>query len=705
MNNMIGTTSLELTKKAVELLKLRDAIGDTDSSESESVCLIQELLANQILLEKQNEELRASKASIEQNYEIYQDIINNQPAGIYRICVSPIEQWRENTWYSSENPPYKMEMVTDRFCEIIGVSRQEFELNPFLFVDLICNDDKEGFIKQNEEANKSLIPFFWQGRLVIGEKVIWVRLESRPRPLVNGDVVWTGLLYDITKRKMVEETLTETRLKLDEVVESVRVGIAYFNIQTRELIFNQGYPKILGYTFDEIDGYFKAASPNTWQALIHPDDIQTTVEAHARYLRGEMPYYETECRQKHKDGHWVWMRQRGSITCRTPDGKPLILSAILEDISSRKQLEDELNQLNENLEKRIIDRTAELRILNISLQLNEEKFRTIADFTYDWEYWKSQEDEIIYMSPSVERITGYKAQEFVDDPALLDKIIHPNDQPSWRNHRNERMDHAPNDNRVEVNFRIITKDGQVRWLGHICRSIDVDGKYLGVRVSNRDITEKVEAQNELLRVAVDVEQRERNWLSSELHDGIGPLLSVIKLYFQWLSETDDVEKIKIITKKGNQSIESAIQSIRELARGLNSDMLIERGYVGTLVDFTKGINETQKISINFIFNSTDRFNHFQESSLYRITTELIKNTLTYAHASQIEISFNLDLVKNMIAFFYMDNGIGFDWAETEKEGAGLGLKNIKKRVQLMRGNLNIESKSGAGIKVYIEFPI
>ena len=705
MDNMMDTASSKLRKEAEVFLQSRSTLPDMDTPESESRHLIRELLENKTLLENENEELRVSNGAVMQEYEAYQDIINNQPVGIYRIQAFPLKEWSNNAWHDSENPPYAMKLANDRFCEILGVTRQEFEDNPYLIVDLICADDKADFVKKNEDANKNLTPFNWQGRIEVHRKEVWVRLESRPRVLTGGDIIWTGLLYDITERKLTEEALVATRLKLDDIVEAVHVGIVDIHVETGELTYNQVYPKMIGYTYAELGIALKETVPPGWRGIVHPDDVDTTFDAYTRYLENNLPYYEYECRVRHKDGHWVWMHQRASITERTLDGKPLIMSGIHTDISHRKRLEQELNELNEDLEKRIAERTRELEELNASLQLTEEKFRTIADFTYNWEYWKSQEDEIIYMSPSVERITGYTVQEFMHDPSLLDNIVYDNDSVSWQNHKKNISVQPTNENITELNFRIKRKDGQIRWIGHICRSIIVNGKSLGIRVSNRDITEKVEAENKLLQVAIEVEERERNSFSSELHDGMGPLLSIIKLYFQWLSETDDVEKIKIITLKGNESIESAIQSTRELARGLSSQLLMKTGFVNALLHFTELINETQKIKIHFNYNSDERLSRVTEMALYRITTELIKNTLTYARATQIEIQFDFDKANKIIIFVYADNGVGFNWHEVAQRGDGLGLMNIQNRVQQMRGELNIDSSSGRGMKTYLKLPL
>jgi len=91
--------------------------------------------------------------------------------------------------------------------------------------------------------------------------------------------------------------------------------------------------------------------------------------------------------------------------------------------------------------------------------------------------------------------------------------------------------------------------------------------------------------------------------------------------------------------------------------------------------------------------------------LYRITTELIKNSLTYSQSENINLRFNLDRLNNNISFSYSDNGIGFDWEKIRTERKGLGLMNILNRVQIMKGAIDIESKKGNGMSVEIVLPI
>ncbi|MFH0918354.1 MAG: diguanylate cyclase [Candidatus Omnitrophota bacterium] len=130
-----------------------------------------------------------------------------------------------------------------------------------------------------------------------------------------------------------------------------------------------------------------------------------------------------------------------------------------------------------------------------SLRDSEEKFRTIADFTYDWEYWQGVDNKMIYVSPSCERLTGYTKDEFMNDPDLVEKIVHPEDIGNFRNKVKEALNSCT---KLEVDFRIINRNGQIRWIGHICIPVyNKDGKLLGRRASNRDITRNKEYENEL----------------------------------------------------------------------------------------------------------------------------------------------------------------------------------------------------------------
>ncbi len=129
-----------------------------------------------------------------------------------------------------------------------------------------------------------------------------------------------------------------------------------------------------------------------------------------------------------------------------------------------------------------------------ALEALEHRYRTVADFTHDWEYWISPSGALLYVSPSCERITGYCAEELIADPDLLRKIVHPEDAAEMDQHFQEEaglLERTAN----PVDFRIIHRSGETRWIGHVCQVVrGSDGRILGRRASNRDITQQKTAE-------------------------------------------------------------------------------------------------------------------------------------------------------------------------------------------------------------------
>jgi len=149
-------------------------------------------------------------------------MLKYQSAGIYQLRVFPSNEFPKDAWRSLEYPPYILEAVNDRFCEMLEIDRKKFETNPNIVFEMVHTEDKEEFIRRNEEANVKLISFMWEGRLSIGEKILWVHFESLPRPIANGDVLWTGILYDITVRKKQEEEMKALISKLNKTLEEIK---------------------------------------------------------------------------------------------------------------------------------------------------------------------------------------------------------------------------------------------------------------------------------------------------------------------------------------------------------------------------------------------------------------------------------------------------------------------------------------------------
>ncbi len=186
-----------------------------------------------------------------------------------------------------------------------------------------------------------------------------------------------------------------------------------------------------------------------------------------------------------------------------------MIESISKEITRRERAETELKKAYDKLERKVEDRTAELRRINEKLwheilerkKAEEElrdaelRYRTVADFTNDWEYWETPEGKLRYVSPSCERITGYKAEQFIEYPGLVSEITVPEDKNIWASHHHDALDVLGH---RDIVFRIRRQDGQICWIEHVCQPVtDNKGTFLGIRASNRDISMRRQAEDAL----------------------------------------------------------------------------------------------------------------------------------------------------------------------------------------------------------------
>lgn len=182
--------------------------------------------------------------------------------------------------------------------------------------------------------------FDFRHRLASGE-VRDVEVFSGPIEF-DGSARIYSIVHDVTDRKRAQALLTKMNWRLESIVESTNIGTWEWNIQTGETVFNERWAQILGYSLDEL----APVSIKTWEANSHPEDLKNSMKVLERHFSGKLAYYTFDCRMKHKDGHWVWIHDRGRVVTRSEDGKPLIMFGTHSDISERKKVEETL-RMNE----------------------------------------------------------------------------------------------------------------------------------------------------------------------------------------------------------------------------------------------------------------------------------------------------------------------------------------------------------------------
>ncbi len=157
----------------------------------------------------------------------------------------------------------------------------------------------------------------------------------------NGKFVQAiAYIEDVTEKRRVERALDEKHRSLSYIIDATNVGTWEWNVQTRQCIYNARLAQMFGYTLED----FSAQSIDTWLTLVHPDDRAQMDEKIQMHLSGETEYYECELRLRHRDGHWVWVLDRGKIMTRSEDGQPQWLYGIHLEITDNKQREQQLQK-------------------------------------------------------------------------------------------------------------------------------------------------------------------------------------------------------------------------------------------------------------------------------------------------------------------------------------------------------------------------
>jgi|GEM_PF-3766576 len=401
-------------------------------------------------------------------------------------------------------------------------------------------------------------------------------------------------------------------------------------------------------------------------------------------------------------------------------------SVFIRDITRQKHTQEEIWRLNEELEQKVAERTAQLQQTLDTLRASEERYRTVADFTYAWEFWVSPENKYLYVSPSFERITGYPAQALLDDFEFLYKIIHPDDADVIIPHMSSSLQTEG----VPVDFRIITRSGEERWISHECQQVYTpDGRHLGNRGSNRDITEIKRLRDEAIRDAhLASIGKLAAGMAHEINNPISGVINYAQIirkkcaledkYGEFLDEiVIESERVAAIVKDllmfarphSGEPVLTDLRDIYSQTFSLVSKQL-DSSFVTIKASFPDGLppvlarpQQIKQVILNFFTNAVYALNKkFPDADPEKIL-EVGAEQVAGRDGAFVRLTF-------------YDHGIGIPADKTARvcepffstkppgEGTGLGLSISHTIIKDHGGRLRIESKEGDYTKVVMELP-
>ncbi len=510
---------------------------------------------------------------------------------------------------------------------------------------------------------------------------------------------------DITERKDAEESLRENERRFHEIVNHMASGFAVYKAieNGEDFVFqdiNQAGAKSGHKTREEHIGHrIEEVYPGVKEMGIF--------EMLQRVWRTGEPE-SLPLTQYQDDKIMFWAE---NYIFKLPSGEVV---AVYDDITEQKRYEKELHD-------------------------SESKFRTVANFTFDWEYWVSPEGKILFCSPSCERITSYRTEKFIQDPELLDKIVHPEDRAKWLNHSCKRIDFKKD---YQLEFRIVRRDATECWMDHVCQPVfDEEGKYIGYRASNRDISDRKQVEQERAELEKQFLQAQKLEALGTLSGGIAHdfnnILAGITGFTQLaMNVTSKPELVKDYLTTVLEASERAANLVKQiLAFSRRSDMdkrpfsialVIKEGLkmmrstLPATIEIKKNIrcgtvnilgdlNQIHQILMNLCTNAAHAMRDqggVLEVSLLEYEIPEMKQTL-YSELS----------VGNYVCLQVRDTGPGIEPAIMDKifdpffttkeksEGTGLGLSVVLGIVKNHQGGIEVESEPGIGTTFSVYLPI
>jgi PAS domain S-box-containing protein len=402
------------------------------------------------------------------------------------------------------------------------------------------------------------------------------------------------------------------------------------------------------------------------------------------------------------------------------------LDAIRQKRKWPQEIQDRLRIIGEIFANTIVRRHVEKNSEEASL-----RYRTVADYTYDWEYWQNPDGSLQYISPSCERVCGYTVQDFMTNPSLLQDMIVPEDKAAWNEHRCSSQKGLKSG---EIQFRIQRPDGEIRWIEHACQPVfDRQGNYQGVRASNRDITKREFYRSETHKLQSELAHMDRvvtiSTLTSALAHEINQPLAAMRSYAQAALRFMDkdqpeydsvrealqgivadnkraaevVNRLRDLVKKGSTHRETIeINSIIKDVTGLINSELVLRNASITLdlhpsVPVVQGDSiQIQQVLINLLTNAMDAMN------------DQPIDTRTIAISTRSEDS-------NEIIVSISDSGGGIPsctikaifspFHTTKSTGMGLGLSICKSIIEAHGGKISAQNNPDGGAMFSIILPI
>lgn len=482
-----------------------------------------------------------------------------------------------------------------------------------------------------------------------------------------------GSTQDITEQKLAEKELIAQKERLERSQRIANIGDWEFIPDTKQISWST-------MTYEIFDLDPKLDPPGYEEILSRhfPESRQLLEEKIENAVKKAEPY-DLVLKLRTGKGIKKFIRSIG-YPVTDDSGKVVKILGTGQDITDKQKMEMALHESEQRLEAAV--NGADLGVWDLNLKTGD-------NYTND-RWWE---------------MLGYEPAEMKYSYESFLSLLHPEDREK-PTETIERI-HAGHSEKFDITIRLRGKDGQYRTIQDRGKVVEYDEKGSIVRMigTHMDISEKVELMDKVVRSAIEGEDRERKRIARDLHDGIGQYLAASNMNFESLKH--EIESLSPKSRgrfnNGLDLLKQAMDETRKTARKLMPEVLEEYGLTFAVESLIQSFQKSSGTNISFTSTVKDATLHKQSAiNLYRIIQEALNNAIIHGKCSNITI--DLRQKGGNIVATIKDDGFGVNIEDTDFE-KGLGLRNIKFRVQSMSGTIDFDSQPQKGMTITLKIPI
>ncbi|MFN8376792.1 MAG: PAS domain S-box protein [Anaerolineae bacterium] len=636
---------------------------------------------------------KQAEAALRESKQRYDELVANIPIMVYRVR-------------RTVDGEYRFDYVSPRVRAINELEPDAILENPVLLYGQIHADEIGEVQRLQELSATTLQPFLWEGRLMINGAQRWMRLESRPDRLANGEVVWDGIQQDITAQKLAEAAVMESNQRYDELVANIPVMV--YRVGRRadgQYRYDYVSPRIRD--LNEIEPEKMLQDSQVLYDQMHPEDRAEMHRLELAAFNNITPFLW--------EGRFLignrtrWMRIE-SYPKQLDDGE-VVWHGIQQDITAQKEAEIALRH---------------------SQRLIEQIARTVPDYIY---VVKVAGKELVYVNKHLGLDLGYSVEEVVEyEKNFYADLTHPDDKAQVVQYFRD-VTNLPDDSLAQTEFRLQQRDETWRWfyMRTAVYARDAEGEPTQMFVVAQDVTERKTTEQEL-RIAKDAAETASRtksiFLANTSHELRTPLNVIIGMS-QAMSDDENIpiearNNITVIHRSGQHLLE-LINDVLDLSRVEAGRTQVEIQSLD-LPQFLQSIrdmmgfqayNKSLEFGIRFS-NNAPRYIKSDEKKLRQVLINLIGNAIKFTDVGFVTVSMDYQPETQELHFKVEDSGCGIAAEEMPKlfeiynhvispartrQGVGLGLALSKKLINLMGGEITATSVLNQGSTFSFYVPI